>query len=272
MKIVNGYSGSEHVTAAMDGALYAGVFGSGNYVVDVGKRLEAVMSDANHVQVSDGDLIMGGRHGIIAQGKTDTLTVDSGQTGWKRNDLVTARYTLNTQTSIETINLVVLKGAKTQGTPADPTYNKRSILEGATTADFPLYRIALDGINPKLEKLFTVAKPLEALATATEQTKWSEVWVTGDGRIDARVCRVGDIVYFLASCYDGFSVSTDLNNPASFTTLPTWARPKNVWRAPIMYISDNQMAYAIFKPDGLVQLAGFSESRYWYICTSYPAI
>lgn len=260
LEIVDGCTGQKHISSEDLAALNEGLYGSPDVVFPYAQKFKLTMQTANSGTIGTGAGMVAGKR---FWGKNPTqVSFETGSAGRKRNDLVVARY--QSSGGIESVQPIVIKGTPAASNQQDPAI---------TANDLKLWRVTFDGVKvTDPVQLFTPAKSLSELATATEQTKWSEVWVTGDGRIDARVCRVGDIVYFLASCYDGFSVSTDLNNPASFTTLPTWARPKHVWRAPIMYISDNQMAYAIFKPDGLVQLAGFSDSRYWYICTSYPAI
>lgn len=270
VELVTGFKGSSHVTSAQAGALNAGIIGLDSYVMPIGNKLKLTMDSANAATMATGEAIINGRQ--VSCATPTTISFHNGTQGQKRHDLVCLRYSKAAGSGIETAAVVVVKG--TPGTTAsDPIINKGSILSGAALVDFPLWRIPFDGITVGTPvQLFKIAKPLSELADATELTKWDEVWVTGDGKIDARVCRVGSIVYFLASCYDGFTPSTDLDNPAAFTTLPTWARPKAAWRAPLLYISENQVGYAIFKPDGLVTLSGFSASRYWYVCTSYPAI
>lgn len=113
---------------------------------------------------------------------------------------------------------------------------------------------------------------VKSLRAISNEHDWEKVWVRDDGSIDARVCRIGKTAYLRMNSYGGVNVSTDLNNPTEFTTLPEWARPKLAWRETLNYISANHTGYAIIEPSGLVKIAGFSDSSYWWACTSYPVI
>lgn len=159
MNLVTGYQGQEHVTAADHGSLYAAIFGSGSYVLDRGNKLAATLISSNQVRIADGDIVMQGRHARLNVGTTVDLTIESGTQGYKRNDLIAARYTRNASTGVEEASLVVIKGSPATSSPTDPGYNNGDILNAsAEIADFPLYRIPLDGVtvgNPV--KLFDVA-------------------------------------------------------------------------------------------------------------------
>ena len=147
MEIVVGFQGKEHVTAGQVGRILAGMAGDGAYVLDTQNQLAATMVTANQVRVDTGDLVM---HGRVATVETpETLTVESGVTGQKRNDLVVARYQKEASTSVESCELVVVKGtAVSYGDPSDPTINDGSILDGDSPVDVPLWRIPIDGLTP----------------------------------------------------------------------------------------------------------------------------
>ena len=147
MHLVTGYAGKLHVTAADQGSLYAALFGNKNFVLDRGGKFAATIVTNNSISVADGDIIMQGRHGRIETGLPVDLAIDNGATGYKRNDLIVARYTKDASTGVEEINLVVIKGEAVTGTAADPEHIVGDILGGATQADFPLYRVPLDGLN-----------------------------------------------------------------------------------------------------------------------------
>lgn len=159
MELVTGYAGKAHITAVQNGALNAGIVGSGSYVFNTGEKLSASVVTNNLIRIMDGDLIANGRHITIAKGTYEEVEIANGLQGVKRNDLICARYEKNADSGIESASLVVIQGTSTQGTPVDPEYNDNSILDGTLISDFPLYRITLDGLNvgePK--KLFTVIK------------------------------------------------------------------------------------------------------------------
>lgn len=159
MHLVTGYQGQDHVTAADHGSMYAAIFGNGSYVLDRGNKLAASVISSNKVRIADGDIVLQGRHIRLNEGANIDLTIENGTQGYKRNDLIVARYTRNASTGIEEANLVVIKGAASTSTPADPAYNNGDILtDHAEVVDFPLYRVPLDGITVgTLEQLFDVA-------------------------------------------------------------------------------------------------------------------
>lgn len=159
MNLVTGYRGANHVTADDHGSLYAGIFGEGAYVLNRGSKLAASQPSSNKITIADGDLVMQGRHGRIAPGTSVSLTISNGAQGYKRHDLIVARYSKNASTSVEDLSLVVIKGTQTTGTPADPDCTLGDILgDKDATADFPLYRVVLNGLNIEaVEQMFDVA-------------------------------------------------------------------------------------------------------------------
>lgn len=182
MQIVTGYTGTEHVSSAMDGAQNAGIIGTGQYVLATGNQLKATMQTSNTVRVLDGDVMINGRHGYIAAGSYDDLTIESGTSGYNRNDLVVARYTVNASTSVEAISLVVIKGTPTTGTAADPSYNGGSVLSGGTTVDMPLWRIPLTGISAGTPvQMFSVAPSLTTVPMHSDYAVFTGVSIASGG-------------------------------------------------------------------------------------------
>ena len=141
--LVTGAQPTDHVSSANQGNMYAGMLGTGSYVLNVGDNLEATMKNANTIEINTGTAVHNGRQFDVEAPKS--LTVDSGTQGQKRNDLVVIRYSKTEDE--ENGYLVVLKGTPTTGTPADPSYNTGSIIDGVTTSDMPLYRIELNGVS-----------------------------------------------------------------------------------------------------------------------------
>lgn len=169
MEIVVGFQGKEHVTAGQVGRILAGMAGDGVYVLRTQSQLAASMVTANQVRIGTGDLVM---HGRVATVETpETLTVESGVSGQKRSDLVVARYTKDQSTSVEKIELVVVKGTPVSyGDPADPEINEGSVLDGDSPVDVPLWRIPVDGLAPGTpERLFEDAPSSADLRDSVSQ-------------------------------------------------------------------------------------------------------
>lgn len=154
MNIVTGYTGTPHVTANEAQALNQGIFGPENYVLDVGQKFSATLVDANNITIEDGEGVMQGVQFRIAPGETENVSIDSGTTGYNRIDLICARYTKDTQTGVEAVNLVVIKGTPTASTPAEPSFNSGDVLMGDSPVDFPLYKVTLTGVTPVVTQMF----------------------------------------------------------------------------------------------------------------------
>lgn len=148
MKILTAYTGETHIEPADDGAKFAGIVGTGKHVLNVGNKFAAEIVSNNLIKIKDGDLINQGRHMRIPVNETAECTIDNGAQSRYRNDLIVARYSKDSNTGVESANVVVIKGtASTSSSPADPTYTSGDILNGALTDDFPLYRVRLNGLS-----------------------------------------------------------------------------------------------------------------------------
>ena len=157
MEIITGYTGEPHIRPEDDGARNAGIFGTGKYVLNVGRKFAAEIVSNNMVKIKDGDLINQGRHIRIPVGETEECTIENGTQARYRNDLIVSRYSKESGSEgKESAKIVVIKGtASTSSTPPDPSYTSGDILNGALTDDFPLYRVKLNGLSiTAVEPLF----------------------------------------------------------------------------------------------------------------------
>lgn len=134
------------VSAESDGALLAGIFGSAKYVLENGSQLKAEVQSNNIVKISDGDAVMYGRHVRIPANDSALVTINNGHSGTNRIDLIVFRYTKDS-TGKEMVDLAVIQGEDSTGTAAAPAIIDGDILTGAMQADFPLYRVELNGLN-----------------------------------------------------------------------------------------------------------------------------
>jgi hypothetical protein len=160
MHLVTGYAGKTHVTAADHGAFWAAVVGAENYILNRGSRFAAQIVSNNLVRIADGDLLMQGRHVRIAPGETVDLTIENGTAETKRRDLIVVRYTRSEATGVEEANVVVVRGTPAGSSPADPAYIVGDIFAGDYQADFPLYRLHINGTTiESCETLFEAGHP-----------------------------------------------------------------------------------------------------------------
>lgn len=167
VELITGHAGSAHISAADDGWLNVGVVGAGKYVLDTGTQFACNVQSANLVTVGIGDALFEGRH--VRVSATENVALDNGAQGVNRNDIVCIKYEYNSGTSVETASLAVIKGTAVSGTPSDPTIPSGSILEGATAAYMPLWRIPISGITVgEPEKLYgEVISPLDGIYSKT---------------------------------------------------------------------------------------------------------
>ena len=163
LHLVTGYAGKAHVMAADHGSLNAALFGSGQYVLNRGNKFAASIVTNNQIKVLDGDLMIQGRHVRLNEGAFVELTIENGEQGMLRNDLIVARYTKDSGTGVEDCNLVVIKGTAAESNPSDPEYTSGDIIEGnVLQADMPLYRVPINGLNIEdLVPLFSEASLIE---------------------------------------------------------------------------------------------------------------
>lgn len=153
MRIVTGHTGEPHITSNDQMGLHQGIVGTGNYVLNVGEKFAATLTNANTVSISDGEGVMQGVHFRVLPGTVDTVSIDNGTTGYNRIDLICARYTKTEGTGIESVEWAVVKGTPTASTPAEPEYNEGDILGGDLIADFPMFKVTFNGITPSLSNL-----------------------------------------------------------------------------------------------------------------------
>ena len=147
LHLITGYAGYQHVTAADQGAFNAALLLSGSYVLNSGNKFAASVITNNSIKISDGELIMQGRHVRLKPGETEEVTIENGEQDYKRNDLIVARYVKDSITGAENVSFVVIKGTPDITKASDSAYVEGNILNGVLTADFPLYRVPIDGLN-----------------------------------------------------------------------------------------------------------------------------
>ena len=147
IKIVTGDQGKPHVTANDDGSFHQGVVGTEDYALGVGKKVKATLVSNNSVRIDDGELVMQGVHFRILPGTYENVTINNGNQGMKRKDLIVARYTKNSGSGIENITLAVLQGTPTSGTAVAPVPTTGDIRSGALKHEMPLYVVELNGLN-----------------------------------------------------------------------------------------------------------------------------
>lgn len=148
MNIITGYRAEPHITAQQDRDVNIGIFGaSAKILKGVGSEMAATVVSANEVEIADGTFVAEGCTAEIQRGTTESMTIENGEQEMKRIDLIVARYTKDSGTGVENMQLAVVKGTPAASNPAVPSYNTGTIADGDSPVDFPIYRVNLDGIS-----------------------------------------------------------------------------------------------------------------------------
>lgn len=173
-EIVDGMTGTKHISSDDLSALNIATIGKADCVLKYGDDFKLTMASANNATLGTGVGMVGGKR-FWNQAAT-SLTVQSGTQGQKRNDLVVARYA-KTSAGVESITPVVIKGTPSTGTAADPA---------TTSNDLKLWRIPLNGISVGTPvKLFDTVASLASLEESVSKLEYPKV-ICGSAVRDAK--------------------------------------------------------------------------------------
>ena len=165
MNIITGYRGEPHITGQQDRDINMSIFGPGLHILDIGSDLAATIVSANEISIADGLLVADGCAAEVARGTSESMAIENGAQGMQRIDLIVARYTMVAATGVEDMELAVITGTPAASSPAVPAYTSGSIENGDTLAEFPLYRVNINGITiesvTRIPKVVGVAEKSE---------------------------------------------------------------------------------------------------------------
>lgn len=240
------FQGRDHITASQLGRIVEGVAGKGRYVLPTLHRLKATMQTANKVRVDTGDLVMDGR--VVTNEAATDLVVESGTSGYKRNDLVVCFYAKDASTGVERFDAKVLKGTPTTGKPADPKYDAGDISAGSATAVMPLWRIPINGITPGMPvQVADTAQSLKALGESVSQT---ETYSSGAVHVERR----GRVCVASASML-GMPAAVGSWTSGVIGTLPDGFRPASTIGGTAFVEADtNRIVPIAIEPSGLIRV------------------
>lgn len=158
MILVDGYNGGvAHITADQIRDHNIAMYGDGDYVLPVGDKFAYEIVNNNTINLSSGMVVMNGARAVTGYGKTETLTIENGTSGYKRVDIIVAEYSKDNETLVESVTVKVVKG--TLGSAySDPALVTGDIRAGATKRQMALYRVKVNGLSIEaVEKMWTAA-------------------------------------------------------------------------------------------------------------------
>lgn len=168
MKIVTGRTGTPHITSDDDRANNAGTYGSKYYVLNINDCLSREIISSNEIKINSGELMIQGTHARIEYGTSESVNIADGQSGYKRIDLIVARY--QKMSGMESVLLKVIKGTPATDNPTTPERNKENILKNGSICDMPLYKVHIDGVNiTEVEQVFTIIPSSSELSSKLQE-------------------------------------------------------------------------------------------------------
>ena len=165
LNLVTGYRGKAHITADEEAVKNLMTF-TDFHVSENGDQLGYNLASNNHFRILSGDLLVQGR--LVRVENYEEVTLETGTQEMHRIDLVCLRYEKDGSTGIESVSMVAIKGAESATAAEVPAHNEGIIADGDTPVDFPLYTVAIDGLNvTKVTPLFKPTKAVHERFNAT---------------------------------------------------------------------------------------------------------
>lgn len=150
IELVTGHSGSAHVSSADAGMLNLGIVGySGVFEGMLGECTLGVQ-DNNTLVLGTGCGLLQGRFWVVSS--PETVTIESGQQGRRRNGFVGIRYRCDQETGVESASVEARFGEFYAGDYRadmypDDTFPGNDVNHGATDAFQVLWLVDLNGIQ-----------------------------------------------------------------------------------------------------------------------------
>ena len=219
MQIIDGYVGAPNIYADVIGEHNISMYGSGDYVLNVGECLGYELISNNEIRIKDGMFITQGRRGYIKKGTTEVCRIDNGAQSGKRNDLIVIEYAKDLSTQVESHTIRVLKGIP-GAEASDPEITTGNIPDGAILHQMPLYRVKIEGLSvAAIEQMFeigSVAAETVNPMLATEPGFAADAYQT---KLQLESCfqSVSNGKALVASAITGKGVTTD--SDAAFSTM-----------------------------------------------------
>lgn len=156
-----------HILAEDDAAIFQSMFGEDG-VLEIGQQMKATVISNNKVRVADGLVCIGGHIARTVYGDYTDLTIENGESGKNRNDLIIGTFSTTGAGGIDTMQLTVKKGAA--GTAAtDPALTQGNLYTGSKLREVPLWRVKIEGLSiTKVEQLFEIVPSIPTLKKELE--------------------------------------------------------------------------------------------------------
>lgn len=199
MELVTGRSGSPHITAQQDRQKHQGVFGTDAYILATGNQLEPVLQSSNKILVKDGALMYQGALFSVKVGTTDEITINNGNQGMQRKDLVVIRYTYDSAQQKESAEWAVLQGEPAASNPVSPTPTSGDIQNNDSVVECPVFIVNLNGINVTGVDVVPEVLPTIPELIGRIPGSWTQIYSANNNQI--HVIKFGSIVFARFAIY-----------------------------------------------------------------------
>lgn len=149
MELATGRRGSPHITSQQDRQKHQGIFGDGAYILNTGNMLAPEVQSSNKIHIKDGALMFQGALFSVKVGTYDEVTINNGNQGMKRKDVIAVKYTYDSSQNIEAGEWTVVQGTPVASNPVIPDMPVADgdIQAGDSEVYCPVFVVTLDGIN-----------------------------------------------------------------------------------------------------------------------------
>lgn len=143
-KIITAHTGEPHINSDDVSALQQAIIGSNDYLItDNPDEFKATLTDLSTVQLSAGEVVVQGTHIRILS--TDKVTIEGGQTGLNRIDIIAICYS-KSEEGIESAELKVIKGEASE-MPNAPVVSQSDIRNNGMYHEMPLFTVSVEGLS-----------------------------------------------------------------------------------------------------------------------------
>lgn len=274
MELATGRRGSPHITSQQDRQKHQGIFGDGAYILNTGNMLAPEVQSSNKIHIKDGALMFQGALFTVKVGTYDEVTINNGNQGMKRKDLIVARYTYDSSDNIEAGEWAVIQGTPAADNPVVPEVTSGDIQAGDNVVECPVFVVNLDGINVTgVDIIPETMRDMSTLnADLAELRKYDEItpaWGSGTSAVEwSCICKNNRVS--LNATVDK-TQTIPANTQWKICTIPSGYRPSDEAMLPIVInkksaIGTIRWASVRIDPDGSVYIISTADiDTSWYI-------
>lgn len=260
MEFVTGKAGTNHISGADMAAMYRGLLIADDVVLSEGDKLACTMLDANTAQIGTGSCMLQAHHCRVEI--AEQVAIESGSPGFKRNDLIVARYSKG-DGNIQAIYLAVIKGTAVAGAPSDPAVTTGSIDGGDVLVEFPLWRIPIDGVSVGTpERVMPTVDTLQDQITDGDAALQSQITALGESVSRTTINGYKSFTSSTTIAYTGLSITIPANSIFGFYVKAAYNynMPKEIALSTNSSAIDSASTYALTTDGSVCSIAGATEN------------